>query len=156
MKKYFIFVVLFVVVFLSACSLQQKTETNIKIQNNLEKTTEGSGLLQIEQRVPEGTQESSIIEDKIVNYPLNEVAVIFNKDIDQNSLNENNFYALWGIEEKIPATISYNKEERKASLKFDQPIVSVGDVTRVTVVLNNIKSNNQSIDKYSYNIDIKN
>ena len=155
-KTLFLFVVL-VSLMLSACSIQPKlsNDSNLK-KDSLTVITNNEDSLVIEQKIPEGTQKDVVDENKIINYPLNEISVFFNKEIDQDSLTGENFYALWGIEDKIPAIISYNPEDKKATLKFDQPIISSGDITRITVILNNIKSKGLVINNYSYNIDIKN
>lgn len=157
MKKTLLLFVILISLTLSACSISQKASINSNLQEyNSPVIASNENSLVIKQRIPEGTQEGVVNENKIINYPLNEVSVIFNKEISKDSLTGENFYALWGIEDRIPATIYYNSEEKKASLKFDQPIISSGDITRITVILNNIKSKDAVIDNYSYNIDIKN
>lgn len=158
MKKIgLLFIVLFALS-LSGCGVKKASDNKDLNQQkiNLNEINNEEIKLVVAQRLPEGTQNALVDESKVIRYPLSEVSVTFNKDIDQETLNIDNFYALWGIEDKVPATISYDSKEKKATLKFDKPITSSGEITRITIVLNNIKSENTSIDDYSYNIDILN
>lgn len=113
--------------------------------------------LQIIDRLPEGTTNGYVDDSKIVRGTLSELKITFNNEIDETTLTLNNFYALMGIEEKIPAYISYDRQKKTATLKFITDIEVPSElIFRITVVLNNIKDVNGGIlYQYLYNIDIK-
>ena len=83
-------------------------------------------LLQIVERNPVGTVSGFVDENNIVTGPLNEISIIFNRDIDRSTLTADNFYALQGIGETVPASIEYDPLSRKASLKFTNPLTANG------------------------------
>ncbi|MFH1412433.1 MAG: hypothetical protein ABIG10_00170 [bacterium] len=157
MNKFGLVFIILLMLTLSACNISKDAykKSNLQ-QSSLNQINSEEIQLKIEKRIPEGTEEGLVNQNNIINYPLNEISVIFNKEINQTTLTVDNFYALWGIEEKIPASIVYNQEEKRATLKFNQPIISQKNITRITVVLKNIKSGDVFIDEYIYNIDIKN
>ncbi|MBD3208366.1 MAG: hypothetical protein GF370_02855 [Candidatus Nealsonbacteria bacterium] len=84
--------------------------------------TQLDGSFKIIQRVPEGTESGLVQEDKIVQDPLNRVSITFNHNIDKNTLTKDNFYALQGIDERVPGRIECKEESQTASLIFDQEI----------------------------------
>lgn len=111
--------------------------------------------LQIVNRTPEGTTSGQVDSSKMVKGSLGELSVTFNNSIDATTLTADTFYALHGINDKVPASILYNDQSKTATLKFNAPEVATSNVTRVTVILENIKDKNGSLlDKFLYNIDI--
>jgi hypothetical protein len=108
-------------------------------------------------RVPEGTESGFVQENKVVQGPLDRISITFSRNVDENTLTKESFYALQGIGEKIPRAIEYKEETRTASLIFDQKIEggSPGRETRITVIVEGIKDlEGNQIESLLYNIDI--
>lgn len=92
-------------------------------------------------------------ESKIVKSPLGKVSIIFNHEIDEITLTEDNFCVFWGIEDKVPGRIEYNGSTKTASYIFDQKIKSN---LRLTVIVKGIKdTKGNQIEELLYNIDVE-
>ncbi|MFH1457001.1 MAG: Ig-like domain-containing protein, partial [Patescibacteria group bacterium] len=77
------------------------------------------------------------IEEAIVS-ELSQIKIFFNNKVDEETLNSQNFYALWGIEDKISAIIQHLPSVNYATLVFDKPIIADPNGTTkegITVVL---------------------
>ena len=119
--------------------------------------TEINNSFKVIERVPEGTESGFVQEDKVVQGPLGKISVTFSRNIDENTLTKETFYALRGIGEKVPGTIEYNKETGTASLIFEQEIEGgeIGRETRITVIVEGIRDlEGNQIESLLYNIDI--
>ncbi len=120
-------------------------------------TDEVNNSFKVIERVPEGTESGFVQEDKIVQGPLDRISIAFSRNIDENTLTEESFYALQGIGEKVPGTIEYKEETRTASLIFDQEIKGgeIGRETRITVIIEGVRDlEGNQIESLLYNIDI--
>ena len=124
-----------------------------KIQVSREK----SPFFEVVKRLPDGTESGFVQEDKVVQGPLDRISVTFSRNVKQDTLTKDSFYALRGIGEKVPCTIKYSEETRTASLIFEQRIEGgeVGRETRITVIVEGIKDlEGNQIESLLYNIDI--
>ena len=118
---------------------------------------EESPFFEVIERVPEGTESGFVQEDKVVQGPLDGISIAFSRNIDENTLTKENFYALQGIGEKVPGTIEYKEETRTASLIFNQGIKGgeIGRETRITVIIEGVRDlEGNQIESLLYNIDI--
>lgn len=109
------------------------------------------------ERIPGGTENGLVAKDKIVKGPLGGISVSFNKQIDGETLNQDTFYALWGIGLKIPGKIEYNESTKTASILFDKELEGgePGRETRITVIVQGINDfSGNEINRLLYNIDI--
>jgi len=123
----------------------------------IQTSREESPFFEVVKRVPEGTESGFVQEDKVIQGPLGRISVAFSRNVKQDSLTKDSFYALRGIGEKVPCTIEYNEETRTVSLIFEQGIEggSLGRETRITVIVEGIKDlEGNQIESLLYNIDI--
>lgn len=127
---------------------QEKTAFGIK-------TTDDK--FKIIKRIPEGTQSGFVEKNKAVQGPVDRINIVFNHDIDETTLTKDNFYALWGINDRIPSIIKYEKSTKTASLIFNQGLVKgagQGEVG-ITVIVGGIRDvSGKELEKLLYNIDI--
>jgi len=121
-----------------------------------EKTPEENNFVVIK-RIPGGTQSGVVEREKVVQGPLDKISIVFNRDIDEATLTENNFYALMGLDEKVPGKIEYEKNTKTATLVFDEEFHGgqIDREIRITVVVEGIKDLlGKEIETLQYNIDI--
>lgn len=108
-------------------------------------------------RIPEGTQSGFVEKSKVVQVPVDRIDIVFNHDIDETTLTKNSFYALWGINDRIPGTIKYEKSTKTASLIFNQGFakgVGQGEF-RITIVVEGIKNvKGKELERLLYSVDI--
>jgi hypothetical protein len=106
---------------------------------------------------PTDTQSSFIDKNKVIKGPLTKLSLTFKTDINEKTLNNDTFYALQGLEDKIPGKISYDKTTKTGTITFTTPIEggAPGQETLVTInALNigDIKGNVIAPMTYSVNV----
>ena len=166
MKKITITILMLLTVVLTGCFHEAVVNENVNqnIQNSntnlivdIENGEIDTSTLKIVKRIPEGIESGSVDKTKVVHGGLKSISIFFNNSIDQTSISSTRFYALWGIEDKIPGRIIYNDELREISLVFDKIIQggNSGQETRITIVIDSIKDiYGNFFGKFLYNIDI--
>jgi len=118
---------------------------------------ESNNNFEVIERIPEGTESGFVQENKIIQGPLNRISIIFSRNINENTLTKESFYALQGIGEKVPGIIEYKEETKTAFLIFDQEIKGgeLGREARITVIVEGVKDlEGNQIENLLYNIDI--
>ena len=111
-------------------------------------------------RIPDGTLSYFVERNKIIYGALNEVSIVFNREIDESTLTMDHFYVLCGINEKVSGKIEYKRNIKTATLVFDFGITGIkggkiGEEVRVTVVIEGIEDlERNQIQRLVYNIDI--
>ncbi len=141
-----------------ANSNQPAVTADQNINDNTPTTNIDASALRIVRRVPEGTTSGLVDESKVVLEELKSVSVFFNNSIDKKSISDDTFYALWGIEYKVPGTIVYNDELKEITLIFNKTLTggNPGQETGITVVVDGVKDIYGNVfGKFIYNIYIR-
>lgn len=99
-----------------------------------------------------------VLDSQTIQGPLGKLSVIFDNIINENSLNDNNFYVLQSNGQKAQGKIEYNKDTKIATLTFGEAIFTAPgqtQITSITLVVNNIKDlNTNKLNNFLYNIYI--
>ena len=88
---------------------------------------------------------------------IDSIKVTFDEALDVNTVNIDNFYPLWGIQDKVPGKVSYDESKFQIIFTPDQPIIAQSTTTRsaVTIVITESikdKNGNALKERKTYNI----
>mgnify|MGYP001464021294 CR=1 FL=1 len=152
MKKVFSFTILLALILvLNGCVLNQDQETQPIInQQPIEEPKV------IDQNSAD-TQSSFIDKNKVIKGPLTKLSLTFKTDIDEKTLNNDTFYALQGLEDKVPGKISYDKTTKTGTITFTTPIEggAPGQETLVTINASGVgDTNGRVISPMTYSVNV--
>ncbi|MBI5037218.1 MAG: Ig-like domain-containing protein [Candidatus Kerfeldbacteria bacterium] len=66
---------------------------------------------------------------------LSAVTITFSEPIDSTTISQENFYVLQGVEEKVPATISFSEDAKTATYTFAEARTIDGDTVQAYTVV---------------------
>lgn len=110
-------------------------------------------VFQVIARNPEGTVSGEVDYGKVIKKPLRYISLQFNGVVDKKSLTAKTLYVLQGIEEKVPAKLSFDNNDQTVILTFSASLPKEG---RLTVVADGIRGENgQTAPRLVYNLDLQ-